>query len=169
MTARNLPRYRRINAAGNRDDGSTARIGAAAAVAAASAAGSVTERAAIRAADHVLGLVLAAALLHAAGLAIGLSPSRPERSRLPRLAGGVAAAAGRCSSPDKRAAMCAGAHSAGRGFAILPASGQHAPRENAAMTVVEEAVAAPSFKRAALGFFGSTACLCLVMLALSSF
>jgi hypothetical protein len=34
------------------------------------------------------------------------------------------------------------------------------------MTTVQQG--APSFKRAALGFFGSTACLCLVMVALSS-
>jgi hypothetical protein len=33
------------------------------------------------------------------------------------------------------------------------------------MTTTEQA---PSFKRAALGFLGSTACLCLVMVALSS-
>ncbi|MDF3060698.1 MAG: hypothetical protein K0S06_807 [Microvirga sp.] len=34
------------------------------------------------------------------------------------------------------------------------------------MTTAEQA---PSFKRAALGFLSSTACLCLVMVALSSF
>jgi hypothetical protein len=38
------------------------------------------------------------------------------------------------------------------------------------MTTAEPALPAlPSFKRAALGFLGSTACLCLVMVALSSF
>jgi hypothetical protein len=34
------------------------------------------------------------------------------------------------------------------------------------MTTVQQG---PSFKRAALGFLGSTTCLCLVMVALSSF
>ena len=37
------------------------------------------------------------------------------------------------------------------------------------MTAEETLQPAPSFKRAALGFLTSTACLCLAMLALSSF
>ena len=37
------------------------------------------------------------------------------------------------------------------------------------MTAAETVQPAPSFKRAALGFLTSTACLCLVMVALSSF
>jgi hypothetical protein len=37
------------------------------------------------------------------------------------------------------------------------------------MTAEETLQPAPSFRRAALGFLTSTACLCLAMLALSSF
>jgi len=37
------------------------------------------------------------------------------------------------------------------------------------MTAEETFQPAPSFKRAALGFLTSTACLCVAMLALSSF
>lgn len=66
--------------------------------------------------------------------------------------------------------MCGAAHSDRRSRPILPPFTKRLGE--CAMTTAEQLPtqpAAPSFRRAALGFLGSTACLCLVMVALSSF
>jgi hypothetical protein len=72
-----------------------------------------------------------------------------------------------CSAKPRQ--RCASAHPLARAVAILPVDGPARPPGRTQMTAEETLQPAPSFKRAALGFLTSTACLCLGMLALSSF